>query len=66
MNALWILLVVFGGWAILEILVSKKRKEMNKGSKIIFKDEGEKEVRKALALLNEARLTAKANKPKSK
>ncbi len=64
MNALWILLVVFGAMAILEILVDKKRKESNKTNKIIFRDEGEAEVRKALALLNEARLTAKANKPK--
>ena len=62
MNALWILLVVFGAMAILEILVSKKRRESNKINKIIFKDEGEVKVQKALKLLNEARLTAKANK----
>ncbi len=39
----------------------------NKGGKntITFKDEGELHVQRALQLLNEARLTAKANKPKS-
>ena len=64
MDILWFLVLVLALMAISESRLYYKNKNSKNTITIKYQDDGERLVQHALSKLNEARLTAKVNKPK--